>query len=178
MRLPALAHVIDATRSLTGCDTVTVLGSAALLLPFPALGDPDGPLSMTRDEDLLIAPCDELTARMVHEALGEGSLFEARNGYYVDLLRPEITEVLPTGWQQRQQQMANRRALVVDPVDICCAKLLAGRPKDLAILQVLLATAAVDRAALRERMALCTVAERELHAALRRLTALRFGISA
>ena len=172
MRLPALAHLIDVTRALTGCDTVTVLGSAALLLPFPAFGDPDGPLSMTRDADLLIAPCDELTASMVHEALGEGSLFEARNGYYVDLLRPEITAVLPTGWQERQRLMADGRARVVDPVDICCAKLLAGRPKDLAILQVLLATSAVDRAALRERMALCPVAERELSGALRRLTAL------
>ncbi len=77
MRLPALIHLIDAVRALTGCEQVTVAGSAALLAWDPTLGDADGPLEFTRDADLLVVPSDAQVAAIVHEALGEGSLFDA-----------------------------------------------------------------------------------------------------
>lgn len=94
MRLSALIHVIDAVRALTACEQITVAGSAALLAWEPGLGDANGPLELTRDADLIIAPSDAQVAAIVHEALGEGSLFDARFGYHVDLLQPHISQTL------------------------------------------------------------------------------------
>jgi hypothetical protein len=62
------------------------LGS--LLVSLPELAEP--PLEATYDSDLLVESCDEGLAAVVHEAVGEGSLFAQRTGYHADILRPNI----------------------------------------------------------------------------------------
>ncbi len=81
MRLPALIHLLTAACSISQCDRIRVLGSSALLPSFPELGEPGQPLEVSYDADLLIEPSDENLAALLHEALGEGSLFSGRSGY-------------------------------------------------------------------------------------------------
>ena len=99
MRLPALNHLLGAVQSLARAKRISVLGSSALLASFPELGEPGGPLELSFDADLLVEPCDEQLAAMLHEAVGEGSLFAQRTGYNADILRPEISATLPPGWE-------------------------------------------------------------------------------
>ncbi len=170
MRLPALIHVIDAVRALTACEQITVAGSAALLACDPALGDADGPLELTRDADLLIVPSDAQMAAIVHEALGEGSLFDARFGYYVDLLQPHVSQTFALGWQQRTRALAGANALAAE--DIAAVKLRVGRDKDLKLVAQLLQRGLVQTAQLVELVMTMNLAERDQRAALRRLSGL------
>src|ERR1041385_1267625 len=101
MRLPALKHLISAVQGIAASQRVIVLGSSALLGTFPQLGDPDGPLEKTFDADLLVEPCDEQLAAVLHEAVGDGSLFAQRTGFHADILRREILETLPPDWESR-----------------------------------------------------------------------------
>lgn len=170
MRLSALNHLIESVRSLSQCASVTVLGSAALLATRADLGEADGPLETTRDADLLIAPADDELAAMVHEALGAGSLFDARNGYHADLLRPEITTTLAPGWQERLLALPNARALAA--VDVAAVKLSVGRAKDLELVRALLQRRVVDRQQVLEVLLTIPMSERERRAAVKRLDAL------
>jgi len=167
MRLSALTHLVAAVRALAQCESVIVLGSAALLGTSAALGEPGGPLETTRDADLLLTPVDAEMAAVLHEALGEGSLFDARYGYHVDLLRPEIVATLPAGWQSRLVPVAGASA--VSAFDVAFAKLFVGRDKDLAVVTALLAQGLVRSAALAEAIMAAPAAERDRHAAMRRL---------
>ena len=169
MRLSALIHVVRAVRALTQCERVTVLGAAALLLPFPQLGEDGGPVALTRDADLLISPCDGAIASMVHEAIGRGSLFEAQHGYHVDVLQRGIEDALPRGWDERLRLEPESLAYVLDPVDLCAAKLLAGREKDMQVVGQLIQQALVAHGAVRDAIASMPISERDLRATLRRL---------
>lgn len=171
MRLSALNHLVAAVRALAQCESVTVLGSAALLGTSAALGEPGGPLETTRDADLLLAPVDAALAAIIHEALGEGSLFDERYGYHVDLLRPDILTTLPTGWQTRLVPVANAQAL--SAFDVAVVKLFVGRAKDLAVVSVLLREALVSGDALAEAIMAAPAAERDRRAAMQRLQQLR-----
>lgn len=168
MRLPALMHLLQVVEALTQAEAVTVLGSAALLAEFPRLGEPGGPIALTRDADLLVNPCDEQLAGLVHEAVGEGSLFDQRHGYHADLLRPGIAGTLPNSWQSRTRLLASKsRALSAQ--DVAAVKLRVGREKDLAVVAVLLRSGAVPRDAVLASLAEISMGEKEMHAALRRL---------
>ncbi len=171
MRLPALMHLLQVVDALTQAQAVTVLGSAALLAEFPRFGEPGGPIAMTRDADLLVSPCDEQLAGLVHEAVGEGSLFDQRHGYHADLLRPGIADTLPGSWSSRTRLLAsNWRALSAQ--DVAAVKLRVGREKDLEVVAALLTSGAVTRDAVLASLAEISMGEKELHAVLRRLGAL------
>ena len=75
--------------------------------------------------DLLIEPCDEQIAAMLHEAVGEGGLFAQRTGYHADILRPEIIETLPSGWETRLVKL-DKTAAAFSPEDLLVVKLRAG----------------------------------------------------
>ena len=129
MRLSALKHLVEAVHGIARSERIYVLGSSALLGSFPALGEAGGPLEMTFDGDLLLHPCDEQLAALLHEAVGEGSLFAQRVGYYADILRPEIVETLPRGWETRVVNLdENLHAVALAPEDLLVTKLRTGRP--------------------------------------------------
>jgi hypothetical protein len=94
MRLPALKHLIESVASLAHSERICVLGSSSLLGSFPELGENGGLLELTFDADLLVQPCDEQLAAMLHEAVGEGSLFAQRTGYHADILRRNSSQWL------------------------------------------------------------------------------------
>lgn len=164
-------HLLQVVEALTEAQAVTVLGSAALLAEFPGMGETDGPVALTRDADLLVSPCDEQLAGLVHEAVGEGSLFDQRNGYHADLLRPGIVVSLPRNWEMRARFVAGKsRALAAR--DVAAVKLRVGREKDVQVVATLLASAAITRDAILASLAEISMGEKEMHAVLRRLGSL------
>jgi len=176
VRLPALIHLVAATRALTRCEDVLVLGSAALLASHADLGEADGPVTLTRDLDLLLNPCDEALAAVVHEALGEGSLFDQRFGVHVDVLRPTITSTLAAGWAQRAVPVPGAEARALAPADIAAVKLRVGRPKDLELVGILLTLGLVEEQTVADLLGRMTWSEREMQAAFRRLGACRTNV--
>lgn len=172
MRLPALKHLIAAVQAIAFSKSVRVFGSSALLASFPELGESNGPLENTFDADLLIEPCDEQLAAVLHEALGEGSLFAQRTGYHADILRSQIVETLSPGWESRLVMInpANDVAALA-PEDLLVVKLRTGRPKDLALCRELLRRNMISADTLRARLRATPLDEREMMSAYRRLKA-------
>ncbi|NJK92885.1 MAG: hypothetical protein HC904_14330 [Blastochloris sp.] len=124
-----------AVQALACCEKLYVLGSASLLPVFPQLGGKDGFLGLSYDADFLIFPCEESVAAMVHEAVGEGSLFAEKNGYHADILRPDIQSTLPLGWESRLVPVGVNFSLrSLDPLDLMVVKLQTGRVKDLELI--------------------------------------------
>jgi hypothetical protein len=172
MRLPALRHLLQAVQSLARPERIRVLGSTALLASFPDLGEPGGPLELTYDADLLVEPCDEPLAAMLHEAVGEGSLFARRTGYHADILRPAILATLPRGWESRLVKMKESgtdSAAALSPEDLAVVKLRAGRPKDLDLCRALLGLNLVTASALRQRLDETPLPEEEIRPVYERL---------
>jgi len=161
MTLPALQHLLRAARALAEDRRFLVLGSASLLVSFPDLGEVDAPLASTYDADLCPEPFDELTGRMLEEALGENQSYHRRHGYHVDVLREAIYETLPTGWRDRLLAIPGAEyAVALEPHDLAAAKLWVGRPKDLALVRKLVTDSQLDPDTLRARLeALSTTAE-------------------
>jgi hypothetical protein len=166
MRLSALKHLFGAVRALVPCDRVVVWGSASLLVRAPQLGATDAPLDATRAADLLVEPLDESGAAVLHEALGHGSLFEQRNGYHVDVLRPAIAGQLAPGWQERLVPVPGADAVALSAEDVAAAKLRVGRQKDVDVVRYLLDAGLVDGAAVVAHVRAMALSERELPAVL------------
>jgi len=118
--------------------SITILGSSAFLAHDPDLGERGHPLELSLDADLLIVPCDERQAAVIHEAVGEGSLFHREYGVYADLMRPEIVTTLPKGWEGRCLPLGEYPSVrCVDPYDLAIVKLVLGRDKDMDLLKAL-----------------------------------------
>ena len=97
MRLSFLIHLLDSVSALARPQRIVLLGSSSLLPSHPDLGGPGQPLELSLDADLLIEPVNQIIADMLKEAIGQDSAFEVQHGYYVDVLRPVISETLPAG---------------------------------------------------------------------------------
>ena len=138
MRLSFLTHLLDSVSALCAPKRIVILGSSSLLSLAPQLGDPGQPLEVSLDADLLLDPIDQMTADMLAEAIGNESLFEKRNGYYADILRPIIAEALPAGWETRLHLVAGyTNVFALDVYDLALVKLMVGREKDLNLLRAL-----------------------------------------
>jgi hypothetical protein len=161
-------RVVTAARALAAVDHMFVLGSAALLVRDARLGEPGGPLELTRDVDLWLDPCDEELAAMLHEAIGQGSLFEQRFGCHVDLLRPEIAATLASGWQARTVEVAGTTVRALAAEDVAAVKLRVGRPKDEAVVAHLFAARLVEPDAVAELLHAMTWTEEEMRQAVLR----------
>ena len=171
MRLSALKHLIAAVQGVAASERIRVLGSSALLARFPELGEANGPLEKTFDADLVIEPCDEQLAAVLHEAVGEGSLFAQRTGYHADILRQEILTTLPPGWDSRLVMLdAARDVTALSPEDLMVVKLRAGRPKDLALCRDLVERKLVTTNALRQRLDATPLDEHEIVTVYQRLS--------
>lgn len=141
MRRDQLEHVIRASGAILNEDTVIVIGSQAIL----ASVDDDLPDVVIRSVEVDILPLDdpdETKATLVEGSIGEGSLFQESFGIYAQGVGPR-TARLPAGWRERLVTLhnANTRGvtgLCLEPHDLCVAKLLAGRPKDIEYVRALL----------------------------------------
>jgi hypothetical protein len=86
------------------------------------------------DADLLIMPCNDGVADVLHEAVGENSLFHREYGVYADILRPTIDETLPFGWRERTIPLPGAPGvLCLEKIDLALVKLALGREKDISL---------------------------------------------
>jgi hypothetical protein len=176
MQLRSLKHLLEVVRAVARPDEIDVLGSSSLLGSDPTLGDPGQPLELSMDADLLVVPCDEGLAAVVHEAVGEGSLFHREFGVFADLLKPDIETRLPSGWRARRVPLAGARdVLCLHPVDLAAIKLRLGRPKDMELLAEMIRRELVAMADLRAWYQSAVLSERDQFAVSRRLAELERG---
>jgi hypothetical protein len=149
-----LAHAVRAAAAILDEERVVVIGSQSILAWF------DGPpeeTTLSREVD--IAALDDPDDRKSHilaGAIGEGSPFDATFGFHVDGVSLS-TPVAPAGWLERCKEvstpaMNGATGLFMEPHDLCVAKLLAGREKDIAFVAALLRAGLVDANTVTERL--------------------------
>lgn len=174
MHVRSLTHIVEVVRALVHPTQIIVLGSSSLLARHATLGEEGHPLELSLDADLLIEPSDEATAAIVHEAVGEGSLFHREYGVFAELLRPEIGETFPPGWFERCVPLeGDEDVRCLDPYDLAVAKLALAREKDLELLRALVAAGILDVDTIVDRYRDMPMDEPTMFRAGRALAALR-----
>jgi len=105
VRRDELEHVIAAAADVTGEAELVVVGSQAILGPFP-----DAPQSMLRsmEADLYPRRAPE-KADDIDGSLGDGSRFHRTFGYYAHGVGPETAKA-PAGWEMRCSRSASQTA--------------------------------------------------------------------
>ena len=161
MRLGALKHMAEVVRAMARPGRIIVIGSSSLFASFPEIDSEDGPLAKTNDADLIVLPFEEQVGVMLHDALGADEEFHQRHGYYADILRPIGLEELTPGWEERLVPLPGMEDLVfcLHPNDMAVCKLRAGRPKDVALLAILIRKGLLDAAELRNHLWLTPMRE-------------------
>jgi hypothetical protein len=130
MRRNELEHLIRAAAAITDQYELVIVGSQSLLGAVP---EPPASLTESMEADVYPLHCPEL-ADLIDGAIGEGSPFHDRFGYYAQGVGPK-TAVLPVGWEQRWVPIQNANTdlkvgFCLDPNDLALSKLAAGREKD------------------------------------------------
>ncbi len=139
-----------------GEDTVVVIGSQSILASFRELMLPDD-ATMSAEADILpFDDDDESKADRVDGLLGEASHFAAKYGIFADGVSP-WTASLAAGWDERLVRIEDPESgavgLCLHPVDLCVAKVLAGRSKDVRFLFAVFNAGLVDPDAVAARLA-------------------------
>ncbi len=154
MRLDSLKHIARAVSAMLDGDRLVVFGSASLLASFPELGEQEGsPLMQTYDAGLIPYPFEESVGLMLDEAFGEDRGFHQRFGYHADIVRPQITETFPEGWEDRLVILEDVDSVYcLESHDMAAAKCLVGREKDRCQLQFLIKGGYLDPEMLKRRV--------------------------
>jgi len=154
MRLDTLKHLAAAVAGVSEAEKVIIFGSASLLSSFPDLGDDyGGPLARTFDADMIPLPFAEEMGNLLHLTFGESRAFHHHFGYYADIVRPLIFELFPKGWEDRLIPLHGvERVFCLEPHDVAAAKCQAGRPKDVDLLALLIASGRLIPSLVTERL--------------------------
>jgi hypothetical protein len=147
-----LEHVLRAASRIVGEPDVLVLGSQSVLGSIPEDCLPDAAVASIEVDVAFLDDPEEAKADLVDAAIGELSRFHETHGYYAQGIAVDAA-VLPAGWERRLVLLENARTapargLCLDPHDCVVAKLVAGRPKDLAFAEALIAESLVAVSAL------------------------------
>ncbi|WIB65530.1 DUF6036 family nucleotidyltransferase [Curtobacterium sp. MCBD17_040] len=136
---------------------VYIIGSQSILGTY---GEEDLPELVTLSDEVDIAPVaddpNEIVADLLDGQLGEMSQFHQDNGFYIQGVGKR-TANLPSGWMKRLVPVKPPGApgttgLCLDPHDLCAAKLVANRPKDITFVNALLDADLIDGKILRARV--------------------------
>ena len=95
MKREELEHVLRASAAITTDQSFVVIGSQAVLLPYP---DAPAELLLSNEVDLYPALHPE-RADLIDGAIGQLSMFHDTFGYHADGVGPE-TAMLPADWMQ------------------------------------------------------------------------------
>lgn len=153
MKRSELEHVIRAAGRIARDREIVVIGSQAVLGQFP-----DAPEDLLASMEADVFPCNHPErADRIEGAMGEGSSFHERFGYYAQGVG-ERTATLPRGWRARLVRVMNPNTegvagLCLEVHDLAISKYVAGRPKDLAFTQALARHGLTRAATLLERAA-------------------------
>jgi hypothetical protein len=144
-----LEHVIRAAAAITQESSFVVVGSQAVLLPFPN-AHPD--LLASRELDLYPAMAPE-KSDLIEGAIGALSQFDETFSYYADGVSPQ-TAVMPSDWMDRASLHYLGATTVVCPEmhDLAVSKCVAGREKDARYVRVLFREAMIALPILEQRI--------------------------
>ena len=131
MKIEEMAHILRASKGLTGKTVFIVVGSTAVLAQFRDL-----PEIMVRSREVDLYPrwAPELS-EVIEGSLGSGSPFHVTFGYHADGI-DENTAKLPVDWMDRSIRLENHPlldgAVAICPEihDLAVSKLAAFREKD------------------------------------------------
>lgn len=155
MKRTEFEHAIRAAGGVLGVNDLLVIGSQALHASVSG----SFPEDVTPSVEVDIAVRDDPEGRLadlLDGSIGEGSMFHATFGYYVQGV-VETTAVLPAGWRERLVRFEARStngivAWCLDPHDLWISKAIAGRPKDVDFCRAMLDAGVVRSDMLRERL--------------------------
>ena len=139
-----LEHVIRAAASISGEDRIVIIGSQAILGRFP---EAPAELLSSMEADAFPENAPE-KSDIIDGCIGELSPFHETYGYYVHGVSPE-TATLPREWRRRLEEIRSPATygsvgLCLSPADLAISKLLAGRPKDITFVSIMIAKALVS----------------------------------
>jgi hypothetical protein len=144
-----LEHVIRAAAAITNEHSFVVIGSQAVLLPYPN-AHPD--LLVSRELDLYPAMAPD-KSDLIEAAIGALSQFDETFGYYADGVGPE-TAVMPSDWMSRASlhYLADTTVVCPDMHDLAVSKCVARREKDARFIAVMLKEGMISFAMLEQRI--------------------------
>ena len=130
-----LEHVIRAAAAITNERSFVVIGSQAVLLPYP---DAHPDLLVSRELDLYPAMAPD-KSDLIEGAIGALSQFDETFGYYADGVSPD-TAVMPSDWMKRASlhYLGDTTVVCPDMHDLAVSKCVAGREKDARFVAVML----------------------------------------
>ncbi len=137
MKIHELEHILRAAGAITQEEVLVVIGSQSILGALP-----DAPEELLRSIEADVYPFKAPEkADLIDGSIGERSPFHDTFGYYAHGVGPE-TAYLPYRWLSRTIEINNSNTrgvtgLCLHPVDLAISKLLAGRPKDLDFVRIL-----------------------------------------
>lgn len=175
MTRAALEHLLRAAAAITNEREFIVIGSQAILGQFPQA---PRALLVSMEADLYPRHAPE-KSDLIDGAIGELSVFHQQYGYYAHGV-DDTTATLPGGWQDRVVPVSNENTggatgWCLDAHDLACAKLVAGRERDLAFLRVLLVERLVSADVLHQRLDQLPLAADRVNVLRRRLQSLIDG---
>lgn len=167
MKKSQLDHVLRAAREITGEDRFIIIGSQSL----HAKGiDVDN--FLTSIEADIYIPGNKQKTELLN-SIGEGSRFHETFGYYADPV-DDRTAVLPSKWKGRLVNLPpgdthGAKGLCLDPHDMAVSKYIAGREKDMQLLDSLVRIGLLNEDTLLERLSETHVDEARRKAAENRI---------
>src|SRR6266568_911103 len=102
MKRADLEHILRASKGVTGESEFIVIGSQAILGPYP---DAPRELRESMEADIYARHRPDLSL-LLEGTLGELSMFHTTFGYFADGVSPD-TATLPEGWEQRLIPISN-----------------------------------------------------------------------
>lgn len=153
MKRSELSHIIRAAARILDDSNIVVIGSQSILASYPETTLP-AELVMSIEADLLPRGGDD-DADMIDGAIGEGSSFHEEFGIYGQGVGV-ATAVLPGDWRDRLVPLTDAATGAIgwclDPHDLCAAKLIAGREKDLEFVEAAVVHRLIDPMLVVERL--------------------------
>lgn len=158
MKRDELEHAIRAATQIIKQDQVIIIGSQSIFGSFTEDQLPD---VATMSPEVDIAPMRDVDAEALSDQLsfdaGELSEFHQEYGFYIEGVGRR-TAILPPDWEYRlvgvrSEATNNATGLCLEPHDLCAAKLMADRQKDLDFVRALVEARLVDPAILEQRLA-------------------------
>lgn len=162
MNLDEFHHAIRAARAVIeregASGALVIMGSQSILAAFPP-ATLDRRLLMSAELAVLPVAADpqevERLSDYLHGSLGQDSRFQELHGVHVDGITIE-TSVLPLDWVHRLipavDPGSGATGWCLDPHDLAVAKLIAGRPKDVDFVRVLVTHRLIDPQVVREAL--------------------------
>lgn len=157
MKRAELELSIRAATEIIKQDDVYVIGSQSILGSYT---EDELPAVVTMSVEVDIAPvrddASELVATYLDGQLGEWSEFHEEHGFYIQGVGSR-TANLPKGWRDRLVRVVppgapNSTGLCLEPHDLCAAKLVAHREKDVLFVDALITAGLIDARLLRARV--------------------------